>query len=256
MTTLPIPAQYMLRIDDLCPTVDARRWERLRALIQEFSLRPILAVVPANQDRYLDVSPPDPGFWDKMRTMEAAGAATALHGYTHVCNEEGNSLIRLHRHGEFNGLPLDLQRLSIARGLGILRENGLDPRLFVAPRHCFDWNTLRALKAGGICHLSDGFARVPFDRGGVTWIPMQLWSPVVRSSGLWTICLHPNSTDKPRFEALRTFLSRFASQFTSFDRVQAEFQPSPLSAGERLYERIASARLRLRRLRSQWRSRH
>jgi len=57
------PAQYLLRIDDLCPTVSAERWQQFQSLIEEFRLRPILAVVPDNQDPELKVSPPDPAFW-------------------------------------------------------------------------------------------------------------------------------------------------------------------------------------------------
>jgi len=247
MTRLPEPAQYVLRVDDLCPTVHARRWDRMRILIQEFGIRPILAVVPANEDRQLEASPPDPGFWDQMRAMEAAGATIALHGHTHVCGESRRNLIRLHGSGEFAGLPIDVQRNRIARGLEILRGQGLNPRLWVAPRHSFDWNTLQALRKEGIRSLSDGLARIPFERGGITWIPMQLWSPVPRSKGLWTICVHPNSTHRERFENLRSFFGRYAAQFTCFDRVAEDFPTRPLTSGERLCEIIATARLRLRR---------
>ena len=47
---IPAPAEYLLRCDDLCPTTPRERWRRLEALIQEFSLQPILAVVPDNRD--------------------------------------------------------------------------------------------------------------------------------------------------------------------------------------------------------------
>ncbi len=32
------PAQYLLRIDDLCPTVSAERWQQFQSLIEEFRL--------------------------------------------------------------------------------------------------------------------------------------------------------------------------------------------------------------------------
>ena len=70
------------------------------------------------------------------------------------------------------------------RGSKTLRTYGLNPKLWVAPRHGFDRNTLRALQQEGIGYLSDGFARIPFRRGGITWIPQQLWEPVRKSSGL------------------------------------------------------------------------
>jgi hypothetical protein len=230
--------------------VHAQRWERLRVLLEEFNVRPILAIVPANADRDLDASPPDPGFWRSMRSMQDAGAATALHGLTHVCSMHGRSLIPLHNTCEFAGATLDMQRERIVRGLAILRNHGLSPKLFVAPRHGFDRNTLLALREQGIGFISDGFARMPFIRFGVTWIPMQLWSPAPRSQGLWTICIHPNTTDDARFEDLRSFLIRYACQFTSFDRIVAESSPAPLGIFERSYELIATVRLRLRHARS------
>jgi len=247
MTRLPKPAQLLLRIDDLCPTIHARRWGRLRELLHEHSICPILAVVPANQDPELRISAPDRGFWQQMRDMQLAGATIALHGYTHLCSQTGRGLIPLHRTGEFAGLEIDEQRHRIAAGRDILRGHGLNPELWVAPRHSFDRNTLRALRDEGMHYLSDGLARRPFERGGITWIPMQLWAPVPRSSGLWTICIHPNSLDGVRYERLQRFVQHFAEQFTAFSRVIEDYVPAPLGGLERLYESAATLRMRLRR---------
>ena len=124
----------MLRIDDLCPTVDADRWALWRALLNEFALRPILAVVPDNRDPELEASPADPSFWAQMRLLEAAGAAIALHGYRHLCTSRGRSLVALHPETEFAGVPEETQRTWIGAGLAILRGHGLHPKLWVAPR--------------------------------------------------------------------------------------------------------------------------
>ena len=247
MARVPAPAQYLLRIDDLCPTVDQRRWLRLRDIVREFGIRPILAVVPDNQDPELRRSPPDPEFWKQMRELEASGAAIAIHGYRHQCESRGASLIPFHGHTEFAGLDVKEQQWMLQAGLEILRSKGLNPRLWVAPRHGFDWNTLTALKQVGISHLSDGFAQRPFLRGGVVWIPQQIWEPVERSSGLWTICLHPNSMTREKAEELRAFLGRRAGQFTSFDRVTAGLKATELEPGERLLEIAVMERARLRR---------
>jgi len=68
------------------------------------------------------------------------------------------------------------------------------------------------------------------------WIPQQLWAPVVKSTGVWTICIHGNSAGDEQVEELRKFLRVHAGQFTSFDRVMAQFQPRPLNIRERFYE--------------------
>lgn len=249
MPQLPNPAQYLLRVDDLCPTVDRGRWQQIRSLILDSGIRPILAVVPDNRDPQLAASSPDPTFWDQMRSMQEAGATIALHGFRHLCQSEGKSLVRLHRRTEFAGHPSALQRDWIHRGLHILRNQNLRPKLWVAPRHSFDLNTLRALREEGIHYLSDGMARRPFVRGGVTWIPQQLWSPTPKSHGLWTICIHPNIESSARLEQLQAFVTRHAGQFTSFDRIAQESAPEVLDTGEWLYEKVAMWRVRWHRKR-------
>ena len=249
---IPRPAQYLLRFDDLCPTIEHEHWLRYLPMIEEFGLKPILAVIPDNQDTEFNLSPPDPMFWPLMRAMEAEGATIALHGYRHLCASQGESLLSLHHHSEFAGVPDVTQQRWIREGLRILRGQGLNPTMFVAPRHGFDHATLRALRKEGIPLLSDGFARVPFTRGGITWIPQQLWGPVKKSSGLWTICIHSNFTRAVQVDELRDFIRDHAAQFTSVDRVLEEFLPAELGLTERLYEAWALWRAQVRRARRRW----
>lgn len=236
---IPHPAQYLLRFDDLCPTMAHDRWQRFLPLIEEFGLRPILAVIPDNRDEELNLAPPDAEFWARMRAMEAAGATIGLHGYRHLCELWGRSLLPPHAQTEFAGAPEETQRAWICEGLGILRGQGLNPGIFVAPRHGFDRATLRALRKEGIKLLSDGFARLPFTRGALTWIPQQLWGPVEKSKGLWTICVHSNFASDTQVSQLRAFLRAHSAQFTSVERVLTELQPGKLSLTERFHEALA-----------------
>jgi predicted deacetylase len=246
---IPRPAQYLLRFDDLCPTVHHEHWMRFVPLIKEFGIRPILAVVPENQDPNLRVSDEDPDFWMQMNDLEAAGATIALHGFRHLCHSLGKSLVPLREHSEFAGVDESTQRQWIQTGKRILKGHGLTPKMFVAPRHGFDRWTLRGLRKEGITILSDGLARVPFVRGGVTWIPQQLWEPVEKQKGLWTICLHVNTARSSTVDQVRFFLQRHAAQFTSVDRVMTELQPQELSFSERVYEEISMRRIQFSRVR-------
>jgi predicted deacetylase len=239
------PAQYLLRFDDLCPTVSAQRWPIFKAMIEEFRLQPILAVVPDNRDPELEVSPPNPCFWDQMRALEVGGAAIGLHGFRHLCLSRGRNLVGLHRTAEFAGVPGRTQRVWIAEGRRILRDHGLHPNIWVAPRHGFDAQTICALLGEGIHALSDGFARVPFLRDGITWIPQQLWGPVEKDRGLWTICVHPNTASDADIEVLRAFLLEHASRFTSVDRALCHFQPAALTLAERAQAECALRRLKV-----------
>jgi hypothetical protein len=254
-TSIPQPARYLLRFDDLCPTVSRERWRACRALVEEFEIRPILAVVPDNRDPDLAVSPANRRFWQDLRSMERTGATIGLHGYHHLCRSRGRSFVPLQRTSEFAGVPSHWQRTWISEGLDILRYHGLKPKIWVAPQHGFDGNTLRALKAESIHLLSDGFARVPFMRGGLTWIPQQLWAPLEKSLGLWTICIHPNTASAAQIEGVRAFLRRNARQFTSVDSVTSELPMQRLSLAERYYAHMALARILVRRVKKRFVSR-
>jgi len=246
---LPTPAQYLLRFDDLCPTLAPDRWQRCVRLVKEFGIKPILAVIPDNQDFQLVVSKPDPDFWEKMRTMQADGATIGLHGYRHNCVSHGKSMMALHSKSEFAGVPKEIQRVWIQSGLEILRGHQLNPRVWIAPRHGFDRATLRALRKEEISVLSDGFARVPFKRGGITWIPQQLWGPVEKPGGLWTICIHSNSAKSTQIDELESFLRLHAPQFTSVDRVLQDYPCNRLGLAERTHELMAMWRARAVRAR-------
>ena len=114
-----------------------------------------------------------------MRSLESAGATIALHGLSASCESRGKSILGLHQKTEFAGIAEDVQRQWIRSGLEILRGHELNPKLWVAPRHGFDAATLSALHKEGIDFISDGFARIVATRGGVRWIPQQLWEPAV-----------------------------------------------------------------------------
>ncbi len=245
---IPKPAQYLLRFDDLCPTVSRQGWQHFLPLLAEYKIKPILAVVPDNQDAELAVSAADPVFWDEMRAQETAGAAIALHGYRHLCESRGRNLVPLTSASEFAGVAEATQREWIRAGLEILRGHRLTPKVWVAPRHGFDRTTLRVLRAEGIVVVSDGFARAPFLRDGLTWIPQQLWEPVEKPCGLWTICLHPNTASDELLCKLENFLQQHAPEFTSVDRVLADYEPTPRSIGELFYGAAALVRIHASRI--------
>jgi predicted deacetylase len=238
-------AQYLIRLDDFCPTMLVDRRERFLSVLARHAVLPILAVVPDNQDPDLNRQAIDPGFWDRMRSLQAAGATIAMHGFRHLCASRGASLLGLHRQTEFAGVDPVLQRQWVRSGLAILREHKLNPRLFVAPRHGFDRNTLRALKEEGLDVLSDGFARRSITRHEIVWIPQQLWEPVPKRTGLWTICIHTNTAPASLEQTLDTFLRNHARDFTTFDHVIAHKHPTDLNWFERIAEKTAILRVKV-----------
>ena len=72
-------ARYLVRFDDLCPTMNWANWRVLEAMLLQAGISPILAVVPDNRDPKLVAGPPAPDFWDHVRAWQARGWAIGLH---------------------------------------------------------------------------------------------------------------------------------------------------------------------------------
>ncbi len=200
-------AEYILRLDDACPTMDHEKWQAVARLVLSHGIRPIVAIVPANEDPGLVRAPADSSFWQRVRSWARAGWVVALHGCSHVLRRSGTGIIPLQRRSEFVGLPLDEQRRRIREGAKVLEANGVRPEAWVAPAHGFDDTTLQALLVESEIRLiSDGFATRAYRRAGFVWLPQQLWRPRVMKNGLWTICLHPNEMEEDAVRMLDEFL--------------------------------------------------
>lgn len=245
--------RYLLRLDDYCPTSRRECWNPLLTRLQEVGIRPIVAVIPSNDDPELKRASADPEFWPRLCALEAAGVTVGLHGYRHSSRSHGRSLVALHRDSEFAGAGYETQLAWIRAGLEILRGEGLHPRLWIAPRHGLDRNTLRVLRQVGLEVLSDGFARTPFRRGSIVWLPQQLWAPVECGPGLWTICLHPDTATDDELETLCAFLHAHRERFISFDRAMAAFPAHTYGLADAFYGRAKLLRIQLSRLRKKLR---
>ena len=201
-------ATYIVRLDDACASMDRKRWDRVERVLERARIPAIVAVVPQNVDPFLQREASDPDFWGRVRHWQEKGWHVALHGYRHEALTRRRGLVPLHHKSEFAGLPVDVQRGRLRAAIGIFREERIDPRIWVAPFHTFDANTLEALAAETeIRIVSDGVASLPYRDRGFFWIPQQLWDPRPKAAGVWTICLHPNDMTECALEALESFVN-------------------------------------------------
>jgi predicted deacetylase len=206
--------EYLLRLDDACPTLDPGKWQAVEQLLSSHGIRPIVAIVPANEDLALVRAAADPLFWQHARTWARAGWVIALHGYSHGLRPSRAGLVPVQARSEFVDLPLDEQRRRIRQGVKVMEAGGLTAEAWVAPAHGFDRTTLQALRVESEIRLiSDGFARRAYRREDFVWLPQQLWKPRAMKSGLWTICIHPNELEETGLRALDEFLDAHAGSF-------------------------------------------
>ena len=195
-----------------------RVWDAVESVLDENGVRPMVAVVPDNQDPKLRVDLPRADFWDRVRGWQGRGWSIALHGHQHVYVNQYRGLMRLRAQSEFAGLSAAEQERKLTAGVGVFTAQGVKPDAWVAPSHSFDWTTVGLLPRVGIRVISDGLWPWPFtDARGMTWLPCQLWSFLPRGPGIWTVCYHINtwgSTDVDRFRrSVQEHAERIMSPF-------------------------------------------
>lgn len=198
-------ASYLLRMDDACHTMNRHKWQIFEDLFDDFGIKPLVAVVPDNHDSELVCAEPDLMFWDKVRSWQDKGWTIAMHGYQHLMHHtESKMVLPFYKRSEFTGLPYEEQAEKIRQSWYLFTAHGIEPTVWIAPAHCFDWLTLKAIQAEtSIRIVSDGIARNQYYEAGFYWIPQQLWSLTEKNDGLWTVCLHPNTMTDQHIASLR-----------------------------------------------------
>ena len=204
-----------MRLDDASEYMDVEKWQRMEDLLDKYHIKPIVGVIPDNQDPdMVGVYPKDEQFWKKVQCWKKKGWIIALHGYTHVFETREGGLNPVNDRSEFAGVPLERQKEKIRSGVRILRDHGIEPELFFAPAHTFDESTLEALKEeSNIRIISDTIANDVYFEKDFYFIPQQ--SGRVRNLPFKTVtfCYHPNIMVQQRFEELDRFIKANQSEF-------------------------------------------
>jgi len=239
-----VAARFLLRLDDLCPTADWQRWGRLEAILDAAGVKPIVAVVPENQDPSLRLDEPRRDFWEWLQRKSLQGWCVALHGYQHANSTESHGLVGLRSSSEFAGVPYATQAAKINAALAIFNEHGICPEIFVAPWHSFDQNTLQAINTAGNDLISDGFYLRPVQRFGIVWVPQQISHFRQFPLGLWTVCLHSNNMSVEDIDALSQKLDDFRPQIIDLDTALRRFPPKPLNLTDKIFASLWTKRLR------------
>jgi predicted deacetylase len=184
--------------------MDRLKWHLMEELFDRFEIKPIVAVIPENRDPNLCWEAHDEDFWEKVRSWQRKGWTIAMHGYQHLMHQTNTQLVLpFYRHSEFGGLSYEQQAEKIRYSWQIFLSENVIPTVWIAPAHCFDWLTLKAIQAEtSIRIVSDGIAREQFYDKDFYWIPQQLWEFTNKRAGLWTVCLHPNTMTEQQIASL------------------------------------------------------
>lgn len=211
--------KYLIRLDDACETMNLENWLRMEKLLDTYNIKPLIAVIPNNEDSTQIIDEPNEYFWSWIKNLEIKGWEIGLHGNNHVYQTKEGGINPIHKRSEFAGVSLPEQKNKINKGFTKLEAKGLHPRIFVAPSHTFDLNTLRALKEESTIRIiSDTMALYPYKQYDFVFIPQQVGAVrTINLPGIFTFCYHPNTMNEESFLHLENFLSETNKSFIAFN---------------------------------------
>ena len=172
--------KYIIRLDDACPYMDIKKWNRVEFILDKYNIRPIVGIIPAK--------------WQKK------GWIIAQHGLHHDLNKE----IRT----EYSGKSFNEQKNNLIEGNEILNNYKIKPVCFFAPAHTFDDNTVKAcVELGYFKFISDGVSLYPFKSNNMIFLPNIFDTPhKILPFGVYTFVLHPNNMSEDDFLYLEKFI--------------------------------------------------
>jgi predicted deacetylase len=231
---------YLIRFDDICPTMNWTIWTEIDEILTTEGIKPILAVIPNNRNPVLFIEKENQDFWDYIGEKQKQGWSIGLHGYQHVYVTKRSGILGLNPFSEFAGLPEEEQEAKISRAIKIFRANGIKPELWVAPAHSFDYVTIKVLKKHGITIISDGFSLYPYVDNGVLWVPQQLWRFPKRKMpfGVYTVLFHHNSWMERDLLTFKKDIKRYRERITGLKTVISLYSSRKKSLIDKFYERF------------------
>ena len=212
--------KIFIRLDDACPKRDITKWDRMEFLLDKYSIKPLVGIIPDCRDQNMNCYEEDKSFWTRyIPKWQKKGWILAMHGYQHVFNTKEGGINPVNKMSEFAGLPIEKQKEMLREGISILRNHGINPDIFFAPAHTFDRNTLLALKSEtNVSAISDTPANDTYYYHGFTFIPQQ--SGYVRNLPFRTItfCYHPNTMKDRDFATLENYITK--RNISNFEKIE------------------------------------
>lgn len=206
---------YLIRLDDASEYMDMVKWTKIESLLDYYNIKPIVGIIPNNQDKGLigDYKK-DLKFWNRAKSWQSSEWTIALHGYNHVCSIINGGINPVNMRSEFAGINLEDQKKKISDGIKIFKKHELDARVFFAPAHTFDINTIEALKTeSDIRIISDTIANDIYKMWEFYFIPQQSGHVRRLPFKVTTFCYHPNNMHMVDFKILEEFICKYRDKF-------------------------------------------
>lgn len=210
-------SKYIIRLDDASEKRDVGNWNRMEKLLDSYGIKPLVGVIPDCQDPMMEHYPIDQNFWTTVYEWQKKDWTIAMHGYQHLYTAKCGGVNPVNDRSEFAGDSLESQQRKIRSGISIFEKHGIYPKVFFAPSHTFDINTVKALKSESkIRIISDTIAFDTYYEYGITFVPQQSGKVRRLPFRVVTFCYHPNTMNDKDFEILESFIKKYSNRFSCF----------------------------------------
>ena len=227
-------AKLVIRIDDVHERMNWQNFEFFTEMLLNCGMTAILGIVPQCEDRKLIVSDTERSFWQRIEFLAMNGFKISQHGFRHLYDSSGDTVLKGNTRSEFAGLSFEDQFNRLSRGKKLLEQRGFSIDTFMAPGHSFDLNTLHCLRELGFKNVTDGYGIWPYHSHGLKFVPQLFSVPHGLNFGVYTTCFHLDSLDRTQIKLIFDSLSRH--QVISFDEA-ANIEP-PLESISNLSQHL------------------
>lgn len=207
-----------IRLDDITPDMDWEKFLRFKKLCDLYQVKPLIGVVPENQDEMLKIDAGREDFWEYILQLQKEGWSIAQHGYRHIYSTKKKGCFPLNAISEYAGKAYEEQLESIRSGKEILERHDIYTDIFMAPAHSYDRNTLKALKAMGFTKLTDGFGNEPYRWMDITFYPISFKqsSSLKQKEGYTTFVVHTNTMNDGDFKRYEDMFAQHRDRWISY----------------------------------------
>ena len=211
--------KILIRFDDIAENMNWHLMAKCEKIFDELNIKPVMGVIPNNQDKDLLIYPKKENFWQIDKKWQLKGWEIAMHGYNHIYDNDTNKKDFFEYGGksEFYGHSLDSQLKKIKKGLDIFKENNIKIRTFFSPNHTYDFNTFKALKLSGINEVIDGYGLKPYLENNIKFIPQLFYKPFFLPFGLQTTQIHLNYWTENEFNKFSELIYKNKKKIISYD---------------------------------------
>ena len=209
----------LIRLDDIAENMNWDLMEKSEILFDKYSIKPVLGVIPQNQDKQLLSYPKKNNFWEIVRRWNDKGWKISMHGLTHVYDKNTNKKDYFGYGGgtEFCGHSLEVQTERIKKGLEKFQQEKIKINTFFAPNHTYDSNTFLALRNFGIKEIIDGYGLMPYLENEIKFIPQLFYKVYILPFGIQSTQIHLNYWAEKDFKEFENFIEKNSSRVITYD---------------------------------------